>query len=119
MDTSDLETVVAALPEDAQARVSARNPVETLSFFGVASGMTVVDTLPGNPMVFRDPDRLSGAGRQSHRRGLFTGNVDFISAIFLLNPDRKTAGPLNGRQRPKAGATKKLTPLSAPFNLAT
>ena len=49
MDTSDLEAVVAALPEDAQARVSARNPVETLSFFGVASGMTVVDTLPGNP----------------------------------------------------------------------
>ncbi len=48
-DTSDLEAVVAALSEDAQARVQYRNPVETLSFFGVEPGMTVVDTLPGNP----------------------------------------------------------------------
>ncbi len=48
-DTSALDAVVAALPEDAQARVPYRNPVETLSFFGVEPGMTVVDTLPGNP----------------------------------------------------------------------
>lgn len=48
-EASDLAAVVAALPEDAQARVPHRNPVETLSFFGVEPGMTVVDTLPGNP----------------------------------------------------------------------
>lgn len=48
-DANDLEAVVAALSEDAQARVPHRNPVETLSFFGIEPGMTVVDTLPGNP----------------------------------------------------------------------
>jgi len=48
-DTSGLEAVVANLPEEAQVRVPHRNPVETLTFFGVEPGMTVVDTLPGNP----------------------------------------------------------------------
>ncbi len=49
VDASALEAVIAGLPEEAQARVAYRNPVETLSFFGVEPGMTVVDTLPGNP----------------------------------------------------------------------
>lgn len=49
MDASALKAIVAALPEDAQLRVPHRHPVETLSFFGIEPGMTVVDTLPGNP----------------------------------------------------------------------
>ena len=44
-----LAGVIEALPEEAQARVPYRHPVETLTFFGVEPGMTVVDTLPGNP----------------------------------------------------------------------
>lgn len=44
-----LEVILGAQPEEVQARYQYRNPKETLQFFGVEPGMTVVDTLPGNP----------------------------------------------------------------------
>ena len=43
----DLATVLAAQPEEMQARYGARNPGETLAFFGIEPGMTVVEALPG------------------------------------------------------------------------
>lgn len=43
-----LDAVLAAQPEQAQARYEARHPKETLQFFGIEPGMTVVDTLPGD-----------------------------------------------------------------------
>jgi predicted methyltransferase len=43
-----LDSVLAAQPEDAKARYAHRHPKETLEFFGVEPGMTVVDTLPGD-----------------------------------------------------------------------
>ena len=42
-----LADVLAAQPEDVQARYPFRNPGETLAFFGVEPGMTVVEALPG------------------------------------------------------------------------
>ncbi|HWO09078.1 MAG TPA: methyltransferase domain-containing protein, partial [Polyangiaceae bacterium] len=45
--SAKLDAVLAAQPEDAKARYPYRHPKETLVFFGVAPGMTVVDTLPG------------------------------------------------------------------------
>lgn len=45
--TGDLDAVLAAQPEEDKARYAARHPKETLEFFGVKPGMTVVDTLPG------------------------------------------------------------------------
>ncbi|MEO0467227.1 MAG: methyltransferase [Pseudomonadota bacterium] len=45
--TSALDAVLAAQPEDAQTRYDARNPAETLAFFGIEPGMTVVEVLPG------------------------------------------------------------------------
>lgn len=47
--TSDakLAAVLAAQPEEVQARYGARNPAETLAFFGVEPGMTVAEALPG------------------------------------------------------------------------
>jgi predicted methyltransferase len=42
-----LEAVLAAQPEEAKARYAHRHPKETLEFFGIEPGMTVVDTLPG------------------------------------------------------------------------
>jgi predicted methyltransferase len=39
--------VLAAQPEDAQARYAFRHPQETLEFFGIEPGMTVVEALPG------------------------------------------------------------------------
>ncbi|MCA1799466.1 MAG: hypothetical protein LC632_08430 [Xanthomonadaceae bacterium] len=44
---SRLDAVLAAQPEDAQARYMHRNPKETLEFFGIEPGMTVVEALPG------------------------------------------------------------------------
>ena len=42
-----LAAVLAAQPEEVQARYGARNPAETLAFFGVEPGMTVAEALPG------------------------------------------------------------------------
>lgn len=46
-DGARLDTVLAAQPQEVQDRYKWRHPKETLEFFGVAPGMTVVDTLPG------------------------------------------------------------------------
>ncbi|MEE4163279.1 MAG: methyltransferase domain-containing protein [Woeseiaceae bacterium] len=42
-----LGEVLAAQPEEAQARYEWRHPQETLEFFGIEPGMTVVEALPG------------------------------------------------------------------------
>jgi predicted methyltransferase len=42
-----LAAVLAAQPDDARARYKYRHPQETLEFFGIEPGMTVVDVLPG------------------------------------------------------------------------
>ena len=42
-----LAAVLSAQPEEVQARFGARNPAETLAFFGVEPGMTVAEALPG------------------------------------------------------------------------
>jgi predicted methyltransferase len=41
-----LDAVLAAQSEETKARYAARHPKETLEFFGIVPGMTVVDTLP-------------------------------------------------------------------------
>lgn len=43
-----LDDIIASLPAKDQARVPYRHPKETLEFFGVEPGMTVVDTIPGD-----------------------------------------------------------------------
>ncbi|MFQ5564340.1 MAG: class I SAM-dependent methyltransferase [Parvularculaceae bacterium] len=42
-----LDAVLAAQSDETKARYQYRHPKETLAFFGVEPGMTVVDTLPG------------------------------------------------------------------------
>lgn len=42
-----LQAVLDAQPEAVQARYPYRNPAETLAFFGIEPGMTVVEMLPG------------------------------------------------------------------------
>lgn len=42
-----LDDILAAQPEETQARYAFRHPKETLEFFGVERGMTVVEALPG------------------------------------------------------------------------
>lgn len=46
-NSAKLETILAAQPEKSKARYEARNPQETVEFFGIAPGMTVVEALPG------------------------------------------------------------------------
>jgi predicted methyltransferase len=45
--SAKLDAVLAAQPDEVKARYEYRHPKETLEFFGVQPGMTVVDTLPG------------------------------------------------------------------------
>jgi len=45
-DPAKLAAVLAAQPPEIQARYPARHPAETLEFFGIAPGMTVVEALP-------------------------------------------------------------------------
>lgn len=42
-----LDAVLAAQPDDARARYEFRHPKETLTFFGIEPGMTVMEGLPG------------------------------------------------------------------------
>ncbi len=44
---ADLDAILAAQPEEAQARYPYRHPKETIEFFGIEPGMTVVEALPG------------------------------------------------------------------------
>ena len=42
-----LASILAKQPESVKDRYAARNPQQTLSFFGIEPGMTVVEALPG------------------------------------------------------------------------
>jgi predicted methyltransferase len=46
-DDERLAAVLAAQPDDVRARYQYRHPQETLEFFGIEPGMTVVEALPG------------------------------------------------------------------------
>jgi len=46
-DAAKLDAVLAGQPAEEQARYVYRHPAETLEFFGIAPGMTVVEALPG------------------------------------------------------------------------
>lgn len=46
-NAAKLETVLLMQDDKAKARYDARNPSETLMFFGIKPGMTVVEALPG------------------------------------------------------------------------
>lgn len=46
-DRASLQAVVDVQDDSAKARYGARNPVETLEFFGIAPGMAVGEALPG------------------------------------------------------------------------
>ena len=42
-----LGDILAAQPDEVQARYQYRHPEETMQFFGVTPGMTVIEALPG------------------------------------------------------------------------
>lgn len=46
-NVATLASVLEAQSDDAKARYDARNPAETLAFFGIEPGMTIAEALPG------------------------------------------------------------------------
>lgn len=88
-----LYAVLQAQDEDVKARYPYRHPQETLAFFGVEPGMTVVDTIPGEPgwygkilIPYLGPEgKLIGADYSLEMWPLFT---NFATDEFLEN--RKT-----------------------------
>jgi len=46
-DKTELAGILANQPEDVRLRYGARHPQETLEFFGLEPGMTVIEVLPG------------------------------------------------------------------------
>lgn len=46
-EAASLAAILAAQPDDVQARYVYRHPQETLEFFGIEPGMTIVEGLPG------------------------------------------------------------------------
>ncbi|MCH8301953.1 MAG: class I SAM-dependent methyltransferase [Proteobacteria bacterium] len=59
-----LASVLAAQPDEVQARYKYRHPQETLEFFGIEPGMTVVEALPGGGWYTRILLPYLGAGGQ-------------------------------------------------------
>lgn len=75
-----LAAVLAAHPAEVQARYSARNPQQTLEFFGVEPGMTVVEALPGGGWYSKI--LLSALGSEGHLVG-----VNYAADLWPLFPN--------------------------------
>ncbi|MFK7829065.1 MAG: class I SAM-dependent methyltransferase [Congregibacter sp.] len=72
-----LDAVLAAQPEEVRARYVYRHPRETLEFFAIEAGMTVVEALPGGGWYTRILAPYLGSG------GTVVG-VDYDPALFPL-----------------------------------
>ena len=73
-----LQDILASQPKEVQARYSARNPQETLTFFGIEPGMTVIEALPGGGWYSKlllpllgEQGRLIGAGYDLEMLAMF------------------------------------------------
>ncbi len=66
-NSARLAGVLAAQPEERQARYPYRHPQETLEFFGIEPGMTVVEVLPGRGWY--SPILVSYLGSEGHLVG--------------------------------------------------
>jgi predicted methyltransferase len=76
--SNPLGDVLASQPEEVQARYTHRHPAETLAFFGIEPGMTVVEALPGGGWYSKlllpylgDDGALIGASYTVDMRRLF------------------------------------------------
>ncbi|MGF1543906.1 MAG: class I SAM-dependent methyltransferase [Parvularculaceae bacterium] len=83
-----LDAALAAQPDEAKARYGARHPKETLEFFGVEPGMTVVEVLPGGGWYSKilipylgDDGTLVGADYAVDMWRLFGGRFSTEEAI--------------------------------------
>jgi predicted methyltransferase len=75
--TNDLAATLATQPEDVQARYAYRHPQETLEFFEVEPGMTVIEALPGGGWYSKV--LISYLGAEGHLIG-----ADYALEMFPL-----------------------------------
>lgn len=81
-----LSDVLASQPDNAKARYKYRHPQGTLEFFGVAPGMTIVDTLPGDPFYSGILSEYLGADGKvigADYPVAMWSNFDFASEEFI------------------------------------
>ncbi len=75
----DLQAILAARSAEDQARDVYRNPAETLAFFGVEPGMSVVETLPGGGWYTRILVPYIGAAGKLYGAGY---TIDLYQRVF-------------------------------------
>jgi predicted methyltransferase len=89
-----LDSVLAAQPEADKARYAHRHPKETLQFFGIGPGMTVVDTLPGD--VWYAGILLDYLGADGKVIGAdYSPEMWTLFGEFSPDPKEKAAWPAN------------------------
>lgn len=100
-----LDSVLAAQPEADKARYAHRHPKETLQFFGIGPGMTVVDTLPGD--VWYAGILLDYLGADGKVIGAdYSPEMWTLFGEFSPDPKEKAAWPANfvAKMEAKRGA---------------
>lgn len=84
-NATSIEDALEAQPEETKSRYQYRNPAQTLSFFGIKKGMTVVEALPGGGWYTKILLPVLGA------EGSLIGvdyPVDMWSNFGFMNPER-------------------------------
>ena len=79
-EPSGIDAVLAAQPEAVQARYVYRKPAETMAFFGIEPGMTVVEALPGGGWYSKI--LLPYLGESGHLIG-----ADYPYQLWMVNPN--------------------------------
>ena len=113
VDSAKLATILAAQDDKAKARYDARNPQETLEFFGIAPGMKVVDVLPGSGWYSKilipylgDEGHLIGVDYSIKMWPEFGG---FANAEFIEKKKTWAAEWVEGAQAWRAGSTGEIS----------
>ena len=100
-----LDAVLAAQTDETKARYPYRHPKETLEFFGVEPGMTVVDTLPGD--VWYTGILLDYLGPNGKVIGAdYSAKMWTLFGEYSPDPKEKAGWPADfvAKMQPKRGA---------------
>ena len=112
-NSAKLATILAAQSDKAKARYDARNPQETLEFFGITPGMKVVDVLPGSGWYSKilipylgDEGHLIGVDYSIKMWPEFGG---FANEEFIEKKKTWAAEWVEGAQAWRAGSTGEIS----------
>jgi len=112
-NSAKLTTILAAQSDAAKARYDARHPKETIEFFGITPGMTVVDALPGGGWYSKilipylgDEGHMVGVDYSIKMWPEFGG---FATAEFIENKKKWATEWVEGAQAWRAGSDGKIS----------